>query len=74
MNSEDSVLITKYLKALLAVQLRQSGGETDSKPELILSSAGLPVKEIADILGKNVAAVTKTIQRGGKSPTKRERS
>jgi DNA-directed RNA polymerase specialized sigma24 family protein len=72
MTQDEAVTLSKYMKALLALQLRSVGdGEADEKPELVLSSVGLPVKEIAEILGKNVGAVTKTIQRAGKKPTRK---
>ena len=67
MAQEEGVLLSKYMKALLAVQLRSVGdGEADEKPELVLSSVGLSAKDVAEILGKNIGAVTKTIQRAGK--------
>jgi hypothetical protein len=71
MSTEELVIVSRYLKALLAVQVRGTNGEGNDKPELILSSVGLPPKEIADILGKNAAAVAKTIQRAGKATRKR---
>ena len=70
MTQDEAVPLVKYMKALLAVQLRSiSDGDADEKPELVLSSVGLPAKEIAEVLGKNLAAVTKTIQRAGKKAT-----
>jgi DNA-directed RNA polymerase specialized sigma24 family protein len=70
MTQDEAVTLSKYMKALLALQLRSVGdGEEDEKPELVLSSVGLPAMEIAEVLGKNVGAVTKTIQRAGKKTT-----
>jgi DNA-directed RNA polymerase specialized sigma24 family protein len=68
MTQDEAIPLSKYMKALLALQLRSVGdGEADEKPELVLSSVGLSPKEIAEVLGKNVGAVTKTIQRAGKN-------
>ena len=39
---------------------------TPAKTEVVLASAGLTAAEIAPLVGKNVPAVTKTIQRGRK--------
>ena len=66
MTQDEAIPLSKYMKALLALQLRSvSDGEADEK--LVLASVGLSPKEIAEVLGKNVGAVTKTIQRAGKN-------
>lgn len=56
--------LLKYMKALVALQARALG-ETQPglKLELILRSAGLNYREIAEVLGKTEAAVAKTITR-----------
>ena len=55
---------TKYLKAMLFIQLQSLPGTmTFSKPELLLQRAGFGHKEISELLGKKEAAVIKTIQR-----------
>jgi len=67
MKSEEPEQLTKYLKALLAAQLRRAeSGKMEEKPELMLSSVGLSAKEIAEVLGKNEPAVAKAIQRAAK--------
>jgi DNA-directed RNA polymerase specialized sigma24 family protein len=43
-----------------------SKNEDPVKPEILMARAGLPAKEIAELLGKNPDAVKKTIQRAGK--------
>ena len=59
--------LVKYIKALLLLEVYQLSKSDDSaKPEILLVRAGLSVKEIAELLGKNLAAVAKTIQRAGK--------
>lgn len=60
--------LVKYLKALVYLQVQtMSGGEAFQKPELLLNRAGLTAREIADILGKNPAAVAKAIERAKKA-------
>jgi len=60
--------LVKYAKAFLALQLQASSpAEERVKPEILLTRAGLAAREIADLLGKNQAAVVKTIQRAGKA-------
>jgi hypothetical protein len=60
--------LVKYLKALVFLQVQAlSGGEAFSKPELLLSRAGLTAREIAEALGKNQAAVAKAIVRAKKA-------
>jgi DNA-directed RNA polymerase specialized sigma24 family protein len=60
--------LAKSTKALLLVQL-QAQGEPDQreKPEVLMARAGFAAREIAELLGKNPAAVAKTIQRAGKA-------
>jgi predicted transcriptional regulator len=56
--------VAKYLKALLVLQLEAlKNSESESKPEVLLSRAGLSHKEIADLIGKTQAAVAKAISR-----------
>jgi DNA-directed RNA polymerase specialized sigma24 family protein len=42
------------------------GPKSARKTELVLAASGLSPAEIAPLVGKNLAAVQKTIQRGGK--------
>jgi hypothetical protein len=67
MDDNNSSQLVRYTKALLLVQV-QVLIRTDEgvKPELLLSRAGLNAKEIAELVGKNSAAVAKAIQRAGK--------
>jgi DNA-directed RNA polymerase specialized sigma24 family protein len=59
--------LLRYARALVAIQIRAlSKEEVKEKPEILLARAGLPVKEIAELLGKNPDAVKKAIQRAGK--------
>jgi DNA-directed RNA polymerase specialized sigma24 family protein len=68
MDDKNGNELVKYSRALLLLQL-QSLNQTDDpvKPEILLSRAGLNTREIADLLGKNAAAVAKAIQRAGKA-------
>ena len=68
MDDQNSSELVKYTKALLLLQL-QGLSKTDDpvKPELLLARAGLNAREIADLLGKNAAAVAKALQRAGKA-------
>jgi hypothetical protein len=60
--------LVKYLKALVALQVTSyEAGEGSVKTELLLARAGLSHSEIAELLGKNYAAVAKTLSRAGKS-------
>jgi hypothetical protein len=60
--------LVKWLKALVFLQVQaQSGGEAFVKPELLLDRAGLNAAEIAEVLGKNPAAVRKAVQRARKA-------
>ena len=67
MNDNNERDVVKYIKALLLLQI-QALTKSDElmKPELLLQRAGLNTREIAELLGKNTAAVTKAIQRAGK--------
>ena len=67
MNDHATNELLKYAKALLSLQIHtlSSSGQLN-KPEVLLSRVGLSAREIAEILGKNPAAVAKTIQRAGK--------
>lgn len=59
--------LVRYIKALVALQIQtMSKSEDPAKPETIMARAGLPAKEIAELLGKSPDAVKKTIQRAGK--------
>ncbi len=59
--------VVKYLKALVLLQLQTGNSpEERPKPEVLLSRVGLNAREIAELLGKNVGAVAKTLQRAGK--------
>ena len=53
----------KYLKALVFLQVNAQTGGPLVRPELLLQRAGLKAKEIAEMLGKNEAAVAKAISR-----------
>lgn len=56
--------LLKYMKALVYLQVQSlAGASSFGKPEVLLSKAGFKHREIADILGKNEAAVQKTISR-----------
>jgi hypothetical protein len=60
--------LVKYTKALLLLQLHgMKNSEGAPKPELLLARAGLNPREISELLGKNLAAVAKTLQRAGRS-------
>lgn len=59
--------LVRYTKALIGIQIQaMSKNEDPVKPEILMARAGLPAKEIADLLGKSPDAVKKTIQRAGK--------
>jgi len=54
----------KYLKALVLFEVQtQADPEGAAKPEVVLSRSGFAHKEIAELLGKNPAAVAKAISR-----------
>jgi hypothetical protein len=56
--------MVKYLKALTFLQLQNvTGGAAYAKPEWLLERAGFSHKEIATMLGKTQAAVSKSISR-----------
>jgi DNA-directed RNA polymerase specialized sigma24 family protein len=67
MNDNNEREVVKYTRALLLLQI-QAATKSDEqiKPELLLQRAGLNTREIAELLGKNPAAVAKAIQRAGK--------
>lgn len=68
MNDNYENEVVKYLRALLLLQIQAlTNGDEVVKPELLLSRAGLGTREIAELLGKNAAAVAKAIQRAGKT-------
>lgn len=62
--------LAKYLKALLMLDVwrsqmeSQRNGSSAIKLELLLADSGFSNKEVADLLGKSVAAVAKAISRG----------
>jgi DNA-directed RNA polymerase specialized sigma24 family protein len=64
----------KVMAGVLAILVaereeRLNGTDHKNKPaktEVLLSNAGLSATEIAQVMGKNLAAVQKTIQRGRK--------
>ena len=55
--------LVKYLKALVLLQLHADENGNTHKPEVLLAKAGFAHKEIADLLGKKQAAVSKAISR-----------
>ena len=68
MDDQNSNDLVKYTKALLLLQLQAlNKSDEPAKPEVLLSRAGLTAREIADLLGKNAAAVAKALQRAGKA-------
>ena len=59
--------LVKYTKAMLLLRIHElTNTEDPMKPEVLLSRAGLSPREIGELLGKNPAAVAKSIQRSGK--------
>ena len=62
----------RYLKALVYLQAQQINllEEAAVKAEVLLAKAGLPHREIAEILGKTEAAVSKAVSRA-KGPGKK---
>jgi hypothetical protein len=62
--------IDKKLAALIAITAFSIFGDSDeksrTKPEILLSNAGLENTEIAKILGKSLPAVQKSLQRAKK--------
>ena len=68
MDNNGSSELVKYAKALVLLEVqRLTNNEDPVKPEVLLSRAGLNAREIAELLGKKLAAVAKTIQRAGKA-------
>ena len=67
MDNKNSNELVKYMKALLLLQVQGLDKTHDPiKPEILFSRAGLNAREIAELLGKNSAAVTKALQRASK--------
>lgn len=59
--------LVKYTRALVLLQVRSLNKTDDPvKPEILLARAGLGAREIAELLGKNSAAVAKALHRAGK--------
>lgn len=62
--------LVKYMKALLLLQLAEThaaatrDGRLTPRLELMLSDAGFGNREVAELLGKSVAATAKAISRG----------
>ena len=60
--------LAKSARALLLVQLQaQVSPDEREKPEILLARAGFGPRDIAQLLGKNKAAVVKAIQRAGRA-------
>ncbi len=56
--------VAPLLRALVLLQLEILRDKPDSpKPELLLQRAGLGISEIAEMLGKNYAAIAKALSR-----------
>ena len=61
--------LVRYARALLLLQLKQveisaqAGKGTVIRAEVLLADAGFGAREIADLLGKNYAAVAKAVSR-----------
>jgi len=68
--------LVRYARALLLLQLKQVAilAETGKGPvvraEVLLANAGFGAKEIADLLGKNYAAVAKSLSRARAAKSK----
>jgi DNA-directed RNA polymerase specialized sigma24 family protein len=60
--------LEKYLRALVLLQLdsQRDDGEAPNHT-VLLSRAGFSSAEVADLLGKNVPAIQKAVQRARKS-------
>lgn len=68
MNDHATNELLKYTKALLLLQLESMRtSEGGLKAEVLLARAGLNQRDISELLGKNLAAVAKTLQRAGRS-------
>lgn len=66
---ELAIPVERSMTAVLSLLIadRESGLDDDAeKTEVLLSNAGLGVPEIARLMGKNDAAVRKTLQRARK--------
>jgi DNA-directed RNA polymerase specialized sigma24 family protein len=67
MDHNGTTELVKYAKALLLLEVhRLTKIDEPIKPEVLLARAGFNAREIAELLGKNSAAVAKAIQRAGK--------
>lgn len=67
MNNDNGSELVKYVKALVVLQVQElTKPDEPVKPEVLLYRAGLNSREIAELLGKNLAGVVKAIQRAGK--------
>lgn len=61
--------LVRYARALLMLQLKQvemsaqAGKGPAIRAEVLLADAGFAAREIADLLGKNYAAVAKAVSR-----------
>jgi len=61
--------LVRYARALLLLQLKQvemaaqAGNGPAVRAEVLLADAGFGAREIADLLGKNYAAVAKAVSR-----------
>jgi len=65
-DSETLKSIDKKLSSLISLLILSLPENSKIKPEVILSSNGMDNKEIASILGKNLSAVQKSLQRSKK--------
>jgi hypothetical protein len=64
---DEGIILNQINAKLSAILVLLLAGQTDDglnvKPEVFLARAGLKTKEIAQLLGKNEAAVSKAVQR-----------
>ena len=70
MAAPEPLRLEAALSGLLAVavaQLERESTELSRKIELILADAGLTYEEIARLIGKNVGAVRKAVERARKA-------
>ena len=63
MQEQTAIDLTKYLRALVALQIHTSSKEELPRMELALSGAGFSAREIADLTGRSQAAVAKALSR-----------
>jgi DNA-directed RNA polymerase specialized sigma24 family protein len=62
--------VAPLLRAVVLLLLDERSSRDDpsrEKPEVLLARAGLTAQEIADLLGKKIDAVRKTLQRAGRT-------